>query len=67
MMYPEEFPDTGHPRVCTTLVKGRAEFLRVQTHTTELIDVERVVKTTDTLLLKDHRAPILPFYGDITK
>ena len=66
-MYPEEFSDTGHPGICPTLVKGRTELLRIQTHTAELIDVERATETTDTLLLKDRRASILPLYGDITK
>ena len=67
MMLAQELPHTGHAGICASLVKGRAELLSVQTHATELIDVERATETTDTLLPKDRRASILLFYGDITK
>ena len=67
MMLTQELAHMRHTGISASLVKGRAELLSVQTHAAELIDVERATETTDTLLLKDRRASILPFYGDITK
>ena len=67
MMLAQELPRTGHTGIRTSLVKGGTEFLSVQTHAAELIDMKRTTETTDTLLLKDRRASILPFYSDITK
>mgnify|MGYP001727675155 CR=1 FL=1 len=54
----------GHAGVSTSLVKSRTEFLRIQTHATELIDVERATETADTLLLENGRTAILAPYGD---
>ena len=66
MMLTQELAHTGHAGVSTSLVKSRTEFLSVQTHATELIDVERATETTDTLLLENGRTAILAPYGDVT-
>lgn len=66
MMLTQEPANMGHAGVSTSLVKSRTEFLRIQTHATELIDVERTTETTDTLLLENGRTAILAPYGDVT-
>ena len=53
MMLTQELTRTGHAGIRTSFVKGGTEFLSVQTHTTELIDMKRTTKTADTLLLED--------------
>ena len=52
-------------RICASLVKGRAELLSVQTHATELIDVERATETANPLLPENGRTAILAPYGDV--
>ena len=49
----------------TSLVKGGTEFLSVQTHAAELIDMKRTTETTDTLLLEYSRTAILTPHDDI--
>ena len=66
MMLTQEPANMGHAGVSTSLVKSRTEFLRIQTHATELIDVERATETADTLLLENGRTAILAPYGDVT-
>ena len=65
MMLAQELPRTGHTGIRTSLVKGGTEFLSVQTHAAELIDVKRATETADTLLPEDSRAAILAPYGDV--
>ena len=59
MMLAQELPHTGHAGICASLVKGRAELLSVQTHATELIDVERATETANPLLPENGRTAIL--------
>ena len=66
MMLTQELAHTGHAGIRTSLVKGRTKLLSVQTHATELINVERATETTDTLLLENGRTAILAPYGDVT-
>ena len=66
MMLAQELAHTGHAGIRTSLVKGRTKLLSVQTHATELINVERATETTDTLLLENGRTAILAPYSDVT-
>ena len=65
MMLAQELPRTGHTGIRTSLVKGGTEFLSVQTHAAELIDMKRTTETTDTLLLEYSRTAILTPHDDI--
>ena len=65
MMLAQELAHTGHAGIRTSLVKGRTKLLSVQTHATELIDVERAAETANPLLPENGRTAILAPYGDV--
>ena len=65
MMLTQELAHMRHTGISASLVKGRAELLSVQTHATELIDVERATETANPLLPENGRTAILAPYGDV--
>ena len=54
-----ELPHTGHTGIRISFVESWTEFLCIQPHTSELVNVKRTTETTDALLLENYRCPIL--------
>ena len=66
MVLAQEFPDLCQTGIGTALIQRRTELLRIQTHTTELVDVERTAEATDTFLLENGRTAVLMLHGKVT-
>ena len=52
--------------VTPAMAKLRSELFGIQTHGTELIDIKRAAKPTDTFLLENSTSSIFPANGNIT-